>query len=310
MSGPLTVDPGVTLTVDRRSASNLATSMTGDVRVDGNLVAAAGATLNVTPAGGRTLSGSGTVGGAVIVGNGAAAAPGGPAGPGSSATGVLAVAGAYSQTAGGRLRVQIASPDLVGAGKPYARQADALSVTGAAALDGTLELALLDGYVPSAGEAFRVVSAGSRAGRFARYLGLLLGPGADPDHVRYAAPAYDATGLTLTVADLLLGDATSDRRVDFADLVVLAQHYNRGVPAGDDPWADGDFNVDGAVDFADLVALAQHYNTGPGTAGPAAAAPPDGLFGLAWAQAQAPEPSVAVGALVLMLRSLRRRRPS
>ncbi len=57
---------------------------------------------------------------------------------------------------------------------------------------------------------------------------------------------------------VLGGDANRDRRVDFADLVKLAQSYD--TPSGK-TWADGDFTGDGAVDFNDLVVLAQRYDT-------------------------------------------------
>jgi hypothetical protein len=74
----------------------------------------------------------------------------------------------------------------------------------------------------------------------------------------------------------LPGDANRDRRVDFADLVRLAQNYD-GVGK---TFSQGDFNYDGAVDFADLVVLAQRYDTGLGD--PPAAA--DGVaFAAAWA---------------------------
>lgn len=55
------------------------------------------------------------------------------------------------------------------------------------------------------------------------------------------------------------GDANDDGAVNFSDLVVLAQSYNKG---GDGTvfWETGDFNYDWKVDFADLVILAQHYN--------------------------------------------------
>jgi len=53
------------------------------------------------------------------------------------------------------------------------------------------------------------------------------------------------------------GDATRDRKVDFNDLVKLAQNYNTSGKV----WPDGDFNGDGTVDFNDLVILAQNYNT-------------------------------------------------
>jgi uncharacterized delta-60 repeat protein len=57
---------------------------------------------------------------------------------------------------------------------------------------------------------------------------------------------------------VLAGDPNHDRKVDFSDLVVLAQNYNTPTGATFDK---GDFNYDGQVDFADLVILAQRYGT-------------------------------------------------
>jgi hypothetical protein len=54
----------------------------------------------------------------------------------------------------------------------------------------------------------------------------------------------------------LPGDTNYDRKVDFNDLVSMAQHYN----SGGHTFTQGDFNYDGFVDFNDLVILAQHYN--------------------------------------------------
>jgi len=51
----------------------------------------------------------------------------------------------------------------------------------------------------------------------------------------------------------LAGDANLDGKVDFADLLVVAQRYN-GAAAG---WIDGDFNFDGKVNLSDLLALAR-----------------------------------------------------
>ena len=58
------------------------------------------------------------------------------------------------------------------------------------------------------------------------------------------------------------GDANHDGKVDFNDLVPLAQNYN--VTDGARTWEQGDFTGDGKVDFNDLVILAQNYNTTPG----------------------------------------------
>jgi hypothetical protein len=53
----------------------------------------------------------------------------------------------------------------------------------------------------------------------------------------------------------LAGDTNVDGKVDFSDLLTLAQNYG----ATGATWAQGDFNADGTVDFGDLLALAQDY---------------------------------------------------
>lgn len=54
------------------------------------------------------------------------------------------------------------------------------------------------------------------------------------------------------------GDADGDGTVDFADLLILAQHYGSGT---DQTYSTGDFNNDGAVGFDDLLVLAQDYGS-------------------------------------------------
>ena len=54
---------------------------------------------------------------------------------------------------------------------------------------------------------------------------------------------------------LLAGDANGDGKVDFADLLILAQNYGKAPAA----FTDGDFNADGSVGFDDLLVLAQNY---------------------------------------------------
>jgi hypothetical protein len=58
---------------------------------------------------------------------------------------------------------------------------------------------------------------------------------------------------------ILRGDANGDRRVDFADLLVLAQNYG----GTNKSFAQGNFDMDvqGKVDFNDLLLLAQRYGT-------------------------------------------------
>lgn len=102
---------------------------------------------------------------------------------------------------------------------------------------------------------------------------------------------------------IIPGDANLDGKVDFSDVLILAQHYGMNSLA---TWADGDFNNDGSVGFDDLLILAQHYRqtlttTQVGQLSPAFAADMGNAF------SQVPEPAVAgfgVGVLVM----LRRRR--
>jgi hypothetical protein len=104
----------------------------------------------------------------------------------------------------------------------------------------------------------------------------------------------------------LLGDATLDGVVNFADLVQLAQSYN--VVDGTRTWFTGDFTYDGNTNFADLVKLAQNYNTAlPTEAIPGAS--PQFAADLAAAFASVPEPG-ALGLLGLAACGLvgRRRR--
>jgi hypothetical protein len=70
----------------------------------------------------------------------------------------------------------------------------------------------------------------------------------------YAVGVYNS-GAAVTLKYALSGDATDDGRVDFSDLLRLAQHYN--APAIS--WGSGDFNNDGTVNFSDLLTLAQNY---------------------------------------------------
>jgi hypothetical protein len=60
---------------------------------------------------------------------------------------------------------------------------------------------------------------------------------------------------------VLAGDANRDGRVDFDDLLILAQNYG-----GAGSFAEGDFDYSGAVNFDDLLLLAQRYDTGLGSA--------------------------------------------
>jgi hypothetical protein len=99
------------------------------------------------------------------------------------------------------------------------------------------------------------------------------------------------------------GDANLDGRVQFADLVILAQNYNLGGRT----WTTGDFDATGTTAFSDLVLLAQNYGSGGSVVEGV-----DPTFAAHWALAQSlvPEPSLAlsvmVGAVITSRRSLNR----
>lgn len=78
--------------------------------------------------------------------------------------------------------------------------------------------------------------------------------------------ATDLKGALEPIPALLPGDANRDGRVDFADLLVLGQHYGQSGAT----WSTGDFNADGAVGFDDLLLLAQYYGQTAAAVEPAA----------------------------------------
>jgi hypothetical protein len=79
--------------------------------------------------------------------------------PGNS-PGILTILGPYVQGPGGRLQIEIAG---TAAGTQY----DQLKVTGPVTLSGQLQVALLNNYVPKAGDKFSILTATSLSGVFA-----------------------------------------------------------------------------------------------------------------------------------------------
>nr|MBA3240670.1 right-handed parallel beta-helix repeat-containing protein [Acidobacteriota bacterium] len=107
-------------------------------------------TANVSLQGGE-LRGVGTITGDVTN-------PGGTVRPGLS-PGCLNINGNYTQGAAGALNIEIG-------GATVCTEFDRLAVTGAATLDGTINLTLIGGFDPPAGQSFQVMTFGSRTGTF------------------------------------------------------------------------------------------------------------------------------------------------
>lgn len=100
-----------------------------------------------------SLAGDGEIGASVVAGEGATVSPG-------NSPGVLTVHGDYQQQAGATLAIEIGGLER---GTDY----DALVVGGAASLDGTLAVQILDGFQPAAGDVFDILDFAAVDGHFA-----------------------------------------------------------------------------------------------------------------------------------------------
>ena len=104
----------------------------------------------------------------------------------ADAAGMLTISGDYTQTSTGVLSLKIGGYN---AGTDF----DQLNVTGTATLDGTINISLLNGFMPAPGDGFQILTFGAVTGDFATYNGLDLGGGLS------FAPVYDSDSLTLMV---------------------------------------------------------------------------------------------------------------
>jgi Calx-beta domain len=136
----------------------------GTTDVLGTLSAPSGLSLQ-----GGTLDGDGSIVGDLS--NGGVVTP-------SPSPATLSVTWTYAQTSGGTL-----DANVTGTGS------DELSVSGAATLDGALQVTTASGFTPTAGHQYQVLGAASVTGTFATEAGLGSGP--------YSL-GYAATGVTLT----------------------------------------------------------------------------------------------------------------
>jgi len=212
----------------------------GTTTVDGSMTVSSGS-FSIE---GGDLRGTGTIAGNVINTDGAIH-------PGDSA-GKLTINGSFTQTGEADLYIQMGGSV---AGTDY----DQLAVSGAANLGGYLNLGVFETYTPTLGDAFTIMTYGSRAGTFDRIFGWNFEDGT------FLSIAYNPNDITIQMKLLYPGDANLDGQVDVGDLGILAGNY--GMTSGA-YWELGDFNADGMVDVGDLGMLAGNYGKGvPETAG-------------------------------------------
>ncbi|MEK9136774.1 MAG: Ig-like domain-containing protein, partial [Bacteroidota bacterium] len=161
-------------TVEARSGtlslSNYSQTGGAIILVGGNITS--GTTLNIQ---GGILTGVGTVTANVL--NAGRVSVG-------LSPGTLAISGSYSQTSTGVLDIEI--------GGLSAGLFDKLTISGSATLAGTLNITLINGFVPSAGDSLQVMTFGSRSGFFTTINGLGIG-----NYLSFV-PNYSSTNLSLT----------------------------------------------------------------------------------------------------------------
>jgi autotransporter-associated beta strand protein len=183
----------------------------GLTKVDGGTLVINGSTPgSVEVSNGATLKGIGTVGGTVTVNFGATLSPG--LSPGTLTMDTLAM------TPGGILNAEL--------GSAY----DRIVASGNVALAGTLNVSLINGFSPAAGNAFNILDWGTVAGSFNTLNLPSLGGGLTWD----ISQLYATGVISVAAAAGLPGDFNLDGKVDAADYV-LWRKYD-GTPVGYDTW--------------------------------------------------------------------------
>ena len=164
-------------------------------------------------------------------------------------------------------------------------QFDQVNIAGAATLDGTLDVVLLNPFFPTPGETFEIMTFASHTNEFSAVNGTGL-----LDPTTFLLPLYSSTNLLLFTA--IPGDGNLSGEVEAADYTIWANGFGPGTG-----FTDGDYNGNGSTDAADYTIWANNF--GMMAVAPAALAEPV-------APNAVPEPSTLVllflGAIALLWR--------
>jgi len=207
----------------------------GLTQTDGSTLLDGGALKSTPPINihGGILTGNGTVTGNVNTMNTGAVHPG-------QSAGVIDIVGNYTQTTTGELEIELG-------GYTQGEEFDLLTVSAAASLNGTLHVALIDGFLPQIGDQFVVLTAGSVAGTFAS---VVTTPPALEVNV-----LYDAQSVKIEIVEVPTilcgtcgGDVTGDNAVDGDDVGAFVACLFGGATACD----CADMNADSVVDSQDV----------------------------------------------------------
>jgi len=178
-SGTVLVSSGTTLTVG--GTGNSYNQSAGTTTVDGTLVGNGTTAISVT--GGRIL-GAGALKGNVSIGGGGTT-PTINVGD-SGKAGLLKITGTYAQLSTGTMNVSIGGTTV---GTKFSQ----LQVSGTASLGGTLTAAVVNGFTPTVGQTFTVLTASSVAGTFSNSTIAI-------NSTEHFSVSYTSTGVVLTVA--------------------------------------------------------------------------------------------------------------
>ncbi len=224
---------------------NAATKTGGGTMLVNNALFTGGGSVDVQ---GGTLGGVGTVGGNL-------SSSGGSVAPGENA-GLLAVSGNYTQDATSSLQIEIG-------GLVSEDQYDVLAVTGTADLAGTLAISLIDGFTPTAGQQFTVLTSSGITNS-----GLSL---SGPDASMFSLDVGASSVILNVGIASLAGDYNGDGTVNAADYTRWQDTLGQNVTAGSA--ADG--NGDGTIDASDYGVWKTNFGTTSGLAAASGAAVPE-----------------------------------
>lgn len=225
-SGSVIVNPGASM-----SRTGAFTQTAGSTIVNGSLSATGPIQIQ-----GGTLSGSGAVTGPVTVG--------GTTAPGTSA-GQLSITGTYTQQSSGTLAIEIGGPTP-------GTQHDRLAVSGAATLGGTLTIDFINGYTPTIGQSFTVMTYPSRTGAFASVIAPCPAGFGVAVNVLATSVRVDIVAPTNNLGDMNCDCAVSlDDVQPFALALIDASAYTGQHPLCS--ISNADINMDTTVDGSDIT---------------------------------------------------------
>lgn len=158
-------------------------------------------------------------------------------------TGTLTINGSFGNGATGDLRIELAGRDPGGF--------DAIAVEGPVLLGGTLNVSLIDGFIPIAGDTFTIITANFISGDF----NLITLPKLPPP--RFWEVLQDANSVTLHVGPVIPGDLDGDGIVGASDLLILLVSWGLCDDCDDCP---ADLNGDCSVGAADLLILLVNWS--------------------------------------------------